>query len=251
MLCGRTLDGFQLKVVESFFKPPAHNICACVVDTRPPQTILQRIKKNLRMGRGAYILIMALEKLLERRKYTQCTEEYFTRKNIPILTTARPYSEDTINRIKSFNPDVMVLIGGFGIIKKPLLDLSKNGIISYHHGNMRKYRGQPPCFWELFNGEKEMGITVQRLNAGLDCGEPIVEKTIPISRSDTLHSLKKRAFEESIGMMREAITFLEEKRPGTEKLTMFGYVYTIPNFRQWFIYNMKIAYRLIRYGCIM
>ena len=36
-----------------------------------------------------------------------------------------------------------VLLGGFGIVKEPLLSLASQGILSYHHGNMRKYRGQP------------------------------------------------------------------------------------------------------------
>lgn len=250
MLCVETLNSFQLKVIEPFFESPNHNICVCVVDTRPPQTIPQRIKKNLKRGRGGYIFIMAFQTLLKRMERAQSTEEYFQRNNIPVLVTANPYSEDTINRIESFNPDVMILIGGFGIIKRPLLNLTKNGVISYHHGDMRKYRGQPPCFWELLNGEKEMGVTVQRLSAGLDCGEPIIEKTIPIRRSDTLSSLGKRAFNESVGMMYEAITLLEEEGFTPEKLTTLGKVYTIPNFRQWFMCIMKIAYRLMRYRVV-
>lgn len=39
-------------------------------------------------------------------------------------------------------------------------------MLSYHHGDMRRYRGQPPGFWELYNGEREIGVTVQRLAAG-------------------------------------------------------------------------------------
>jgi methionyl-tRNA formyltransferase len=72
-------------------------------------------------------------------------------------------------------PDLLLLIGGFGIIKAPLLDLAPQGVLSYHHGDMREYRGQPPAFWELYNGEKPNRVTVQRLSPGIDCGQPIVE----------------------------------------------------------------------------
>ena len=145
----------------------------------------------------------------------------------------------------------MILIGGFGIIRKPLLNITRNGVISYHHGDMRKYRGQPPAFWELYNGEEEMGVTVQRMSVGLDCGEPIVEKAVPIRYSDTLNSLKKRAFEESIGMMYQAISLLERDGFTPGKTINLGRVYTIPNLRQWLILNMKIAYRLIRHKLVV
>ena len=62
-----------------------------------------------------------------------------------------------------------------------------------------------PSFWELYDGENEMEITVQWLSKELDCGIPIIEKTILILHSDDLDSLMSRAFLESYSMMREAI----------------------------------------------
>ena len=54
-------------------------------------------------------------------------------------------------------PDVLLRIGGFGIVKEPLLSLCRAGVLSYHHGDMRRYRGQPPAFWELYHGERSIG----------------------------------------------------------------------------------------------
>lgn len=169
------------------------------------------------------------------------------KKNIPSIVTDKPYSEEIITKVKSFNPDVMVLISGFGIIKKSLLNLAQHGVISYHHGNMRKYRGQTPVFWELYNNENEMGMTVQKLSAGLDCGEAIVEKRIQIDRSDTLKSLKNKAYNESSDMMYNAICLLENNNFIPNKITKYGKKYTIPNLSQWLLFNLKIAYRLMRY----
>ena len=71
----------------------------------------------------------------------------------------------------------MINISGFGrLIKKSTFEHSQAWSLSFHHGDMRKYRGQPAGFWELFNNEKEMMITVQILSEKLDAGIPIVEK---------------------------------------------------------------------------
>ena len=102
------------------------------------------------------------------------------------------------------------MIGGFGILKPPLLDLAPQGTLSYHHGDMRRYRGQPPAFWELYNGERSIGVTVQRLSPGIDCGQPIAERLFPIREDDTLRSLSNRIFAGSADMMIEAVRRLQE-----------------------------------------
>ena len=70
---------------------------------------------------------------------------------------------------------------------------------------MRKYRGMPPGLWELYHGEKEIGITVQKIAAGLDCGLPIEEKHIPIRPDDTLGALQARLRIEGQGLLYAAL----------------------------------------------
>ena len=137
----------------------------------------------------------------------------------------------------------MVMLGGFGIVKEPLLSLAPNGILSYHHGDMRKYRGQPVGFWELYHNEKEMGVTVQRLAAGIDKGTPIVEKTVPIEKNDNVKKLSERAILSSIDMMHEALTQIQRSdfRPAT--IDHFGPIYTIPNLRQYILLQLKLIFR--------
>ena len=57
----------------------------------------------------------------------------------------------------AFCIDVLCLIEGYGIIKRPLLEITNFGVFSYHHGDMKFYRGMLPAFWELYNGETRMG----------------------------------------------------------------------------------------------
>ena len=121
--------------------------------------------------------------------------------------------------------------------------MAPKGILSYHHGNMRKYRGQPVGFWELYNGETEMGVTVQRLAAGIDKGTPIVEKVIPIEENDDVNSLRNRALMSSTTMMHEAVQLLSDPSFSPNEIRVFGPIYTLPNLRQYLRLKFKLFFR--------
>ena len=146
-------------------------------------------------------------------------------------------------KVLDYKLDALVLLGGFGIVKEPFLSTCRNGILSYHHGDMRKYRGQPPCFWELYNGEKNIGVTVQKLSERLDAGLPILERNIKIRDNDNLTSLRKRVFDLSENMMLEALLKVNSNKFKSKELNELGPVYTLPNLRQWFILKSKLIYR--------
>lgn len=171
------------------------------------------------------------------------SKNYYNKIGVPYLETREPYSEETVMEIKAWQPDVMVMLGGFGIVKEPLLSLAPQGILSYHHGNMRKYRGQPVGFWELYNGESEMGVTVQRLAAGIDKGTPIVEKVIPIEKDDDVNSLCRRAMTCSTDMMCEALRCLGDAAFVPDQIQQYGPVYTLPNLRQYLRLQFKLLFR--------
>jgi len=94
----------------------------------------------------------------------------------------------------------------------------------------------------VYNNEKEIGVTIQKLSGGLDCGEPVMEMKIPVNYKDTLHSLQKRIYEKSTALMLNALDFLET-RPVLKKLDEYGKIYTLPNLRQWLFINIKILLR--------
>ncbi len=255
LLCGMTLDGFQRSVIAPFLTTRRHSLVGCLVDTRAPRPLLERLKRNLRLGRGGYVAVMALRLLLRKRRQVEATATFFRGHGVSVIATSDPYGEQTTRTIGTLKPDVLVLIGGFGaipsespsIIKPPLLAAAPLGVLSYHQGDMRHYRGQPPGFWELYYGEQEMGITVQRLSEGLDCGEPIVERRLPIGRAETLRSLMRRAYGDSAaGMMLEAIERLEAPDFVPETIDSYGPVFTLPNLRQWLLAQLKVSSRVVR-----
>ncbi|MCT4639879.1 MAG: formyltransferase family protein [Bacteroidales bacterium] len=247
LLSSGTISEYRLQTLKPVFEDNNMSIELVIVDDRPKKSIKQKIKKNFKRGRGGYMLIMAIKSILFPKKDSSSLniKDFCSDKNIDIIRTVKPYSDTTINSIKKYDLDVLILIGGYGIIKPKLLNITKFGVLSYHHGNMRKYRGMPPAFWELYNNEKEVGITVQVLAEGLDCGIPITEKTININKKDSYSSIKKDLKEISVDMMYTSLKKLLDSNFVPEKITTFGKVYTLPNLRQWLIFNIKLFFRRI------
>jgi folate-dependent phosphoribosylglycinamide formyltransferase PurN len=252
VLCSQSLNEFQRSVVDTLLPADGPNrIVGCVIDARPVPSLWQRAVKNFGRGRGGYVLIMALKRMRRSVSAAANSAALFGRLNVPVVRTEDLYSAETIQAIRDMQPGVLVLIGGFGIVRPPLLDLAPHGILSYHHGDMREYRGQPPGFWELYNGERRIGVTVQRLSQGIDCGQTVVERSFRIRRTDTLRSLTRTIFAGSADMMMEALRRLEDPSLPAETLTSVGRLYTLPNLKQWCVLHAKVGWRVLaaRFRC--
>jgi folate-dependent phosphoribosylglycinamide formyltransferase PurN len=239
------LDQFQLKVLEPLFSSDKIHIVGVCIDNRTI-TNIQKIKREWKKGRGGYILVMIVNKILSRFKKEPSVSAYtyFTDKKVPTRLIKKLYSHETLEFIKDKKSDC-IFRSGFGIIREPLLSLAPKGMISYHHGNIRKYRGKPAAFWELYHGESGMSATVQILNEGLDSGKIVQEIEIPIYWNDTWSLLRKRVYERSHNLIYKACLLLDDDRfePEVVAENELGDVYTSPTFRQWFTLQTKILFR--------
>jgi folate-dependent phosphoribosylglycinamide formyltransferase PurN len=239
------LDHFEHAVVRHVLEHRRDDVFGCVIDARPSRPLPARILSNLRRGRGGYVVVMAVRRVLRRRRPTVATASLFADLGVEVIITTDPWGRATADAIDRLTPNLLLRVGGFGIVKEPLLSLCPAGVLSYHHGDMRAYRGQPPGFWELYHGERTMGVTVQRLAAGIDCGTPIVERRFDIRPDDTLRSLSRRFLDGSVDMLLAAVERVEAGR-ADEPLTTLGHVYTLPNLREWLIYLRRVGSRVGR-----
>lgn len=79
------------------------------------------------------------------------------------------FSDEDVDFIKNQELD-FILRFGFNIIRGKILYAARYGIWSYHHADEQKYRGGPPCFWEIYHNDPVTGAVLQRLNEKLDAG---------------------------------------------------------------------------------
>lgn len=106
------------------------------------------------------------------------------------------YQPDSINdlesveKIKAIDPDFIVVVAYGQILKKEILEIPKFGCYNVHASLLPKYRGAAPINWAIINGEKETGVTIMEMEEGLDTGDMVLCKSIPITGDDdavTIH----------------------------------------------------------------
>jgi folate-dependent phosphoribosylglycinamide formyltransferase PurN len=91
------------------------------------------------------------------------------------------HAEEVLEQVRSLAPD-LGLVYGSPILKPVLFDLPALGSLGIHHGKVPEYRGNKTAFWAMYNGEAEAGVTIQKINAGLDTGLIVKAGAVPIGR---------------------------------------------------------------------
>ena len=108
---------------------------------------------------------------------------------LEIYQPTRVREQSSMEYLKKYEPD-MIVVAAFGqILPKELLELPKYGCINVHASLLPNYRGSAPIQWSILNGDAETGVTIMRMDTGIDTGDMIAKQTVPIEEEDTGGSL--------------------------------------------------------------
>jgi methionyl-tRNA formyltransferase len=102
-------------------------------------------------------------------------KEAALRLGLPVHQPERIRHADVVEQLKQMNPDAMVVVGYGQIIPQSIIDIPKLGIINVHASLLPKYRGAAPIQWAVANGETRTGVTIMRIDAGLDTGDMLAK----------------------------------------------------------------------------
>lgn len=107
---------------------------------------------------------------------------------IPILQPESLKDESFINELKSFSPDIIIVIA-FRILPPQVYTLSKIGTFNIHASLLPKYRGAAPINWAIINGEEETGLTSFLLQEKVDTGDILLQQSVRIPENTTAGEL--------------------------------------------------------------
>lgn len=119
--------------------------------------------------------------------------------------------------LKELNPEVIVVVAFGQLIPKSILELAPYGCINVHASLLPKYRGAAPIQWAVIDGEPETGVTIMRMDEGLDTGDMISKVTVPVSADETGGSLFDKLSEAGAKLLVETLPSLEEGTAVFEK----------------------------------
>lgn len=119
-------------------------------------------------------------------------KEFALSKNISVIQPLKMRDPELHNKLRSINPEFFVVAAYGRILPKELLDIPSKGCINVHGSLLPKYRGAAPIQRALLAGDAVTGITIMKMDEGLDTGDVILIKEAQINDSDTSESMFER-----------------------------------------------------------
>lgn len=129
---------------------------------------------------------------------------------IRVYQPNRVREPEFLDELKALGPDLIVVAAFGQILPQVLLNIPKIMPINIHGSLLPKYRGAAPIQWAIINGEKETGITIMKMDAGMDTGPMLLKGVIPIGSEETMGELSNRMSELGAQLLSEALERLEK-----------------------------------------
>jgi len=111
---------------------------------------------------------------------------------LPVWQPERARHPDFLAQLAELRPDLLVVTAYGQILPQAMLDLPRFGGINVHTSLLPLYRGAAPIQWAILNGDSETGVTIMKMAAGLDTGDILSQRSIPILPEDNAATLHDR-----------------------------------------------------------
>lgn len=129
--------------------------------------------------------------------------------DIPVFQPIKASTPEFVAELAELEPDIIVVAAFGQLLKTNLLELPRFGCINVHASLLPKYRGASPIQWSIINGDSETGVTIMHMAAGLDTGDIILQKSIPLDGTETAGTLYDALTELSGPVLLEALDKIE------------------------------------------
>lgn len=144
-----------------------------------------------------------------------------------------PNKDEYRSRIAALAPDLIVSVACPYILKEKVLAMPPLGCINVHHAPLPRYKGMMPTFWQMYHGEKEVGVTIHYMAARVDEGEALLQQQLPIQPDESLDSLIRRAKRHAARCMREVLQQIAAQTQRTLSLKdRPGSYFTFPTYAE-------------------
>ena len=122
-----------------------------------------------------------------------------------------------VEQLKQMRPDVIVVVAFGQIISRDILDIPQYGCINVHASLLPKYRGAAPIQWEVIDGEEQAGVTIMRMDEGIDTGDMIAKTTFMVSAEETGGSLFAKSSQAGAQLLVKVLDDIKSGRAVYEK----------------------------------
>lgn len=156
-----------------------------------PDFAAASLEELLKSRHQVKLVVTQPDKARGRKKELQPSEVKVVaqREGLPVFQPLKMKAPETLEELKKYQPDVIIVVAYGRIIPERILELPRYGCINVHASLLPKYRGAAPIQWAVLNGEEKSGVAVMQMDKGLDTGDILsMEETVldPKETSDSL-----------------------------------------------------------------
>lgn len=143
-------------------------------------------------------------------------KEAALRHGLEVFQPERVRRPESVERLRSVAPEIMVIVGYGQILPQSILDIAPRGILNVHASLLPQYRGAAPIQWAIANGETSTGVTIMQIDAGLDTGDILRQAETPIGPDETAPQLSPRLAEMGAALLVDTLAQLDSIAPGKQ-----------------------------------
>lgn len=114
-------------------------------------------------------------------------------RGIACRSIGNPNAPEFLEQIRQRSPDLVISVACPYILKAPILELPPKGCINIHNARLPKYKGMMPVFWQMYHGERKIGMTVHYMSARIDEGAALLQDALEVLPGEPLDALMRRA----------------------------------------------------------
>lgn len=125
-------------------------------------------------------------------------------------------TDEALETFRSHAADIAVVVAYGRILPPEFLTAFPNGAVNVHFSLLPKYRGAAPVNWAIVNGETETGVTTMKMDAGLDTGDILMQRSTLISEDETAIELISRLSDIGADLLSETMGGLGQVKPNPQ-----------------------------------
>ena len=116
---------------------------------------------------------------------------------------------EAVETLRSYQADIFVVAAFGQILTEEILEMPRYGCVNIHASLLPKYRGAGPIQWAIINGEKITGVTIMQMDKGVDTGDMLLKKEVPIASDETADTLHDKLASAGARLIVEALVKIE------------------------------------------
>ena len=103
---------------------------------------------------------------------------------LTIFQQKKVNAPDFVSQVRALKPDLNLSVSYNQILGAPIREIAPLGFVNFHAGKLPNYRGRNVINWAIINGETEIGLTSHYMDQGIDTGDIILQRSLPIAWTD-------------------------------------------------------------------